>query len=142
MNQILLIGRLARDVELKHTKNGTPVASFRLAVDRDYKDKETGERGTDWIDCTAWRGTAELAAKYLGKGRLVAVQGRLQIRQYEDSQGIRRTGAEVVVGSIQFCDSRPRSTQEEPAYAPAAAGASLGGGYGAYAPAAGGDLPF
>ena len=142
------MGYVARSVDTKYTKSGIPVAHFRLAVDREFKDKDTGERATDWINCTAWRSTAELAAKYLGKGRLVVVQGRLQIQEYQDSQGNRRTGAEIVVNSIHFCDKKPQAQQEQPAYAPAAAyapvaaGAYHSGGYGGDDLAAGGDLPF
>ena len=73
LNHITIMGRLGRDPELRHTQSGTPVASFSLAVDRDFKDKNTGERTTDWIDVVAWRSTGEFASKYLSKGRMAAL---------------------------------------------------------------------
>ena len=106
LNRIIIMGRLARDPELRHTQTGTPVASFRLAVDRDFRDKNTGERATDWIDVVAWRGTAEFASKFLAKGRLAVVEGRLQMRDWTDKDGNRRTSAEVVADNIYFADSR------------------------------------
>ena len=106
LNRIIIMGRLARDPELRHTQSGTPVASFTLAVDRDFKDKSTGERATDWIDVVAWRGTGEFAARYLSKGRMAVVDGRLQMRDWTDKDGNRRTSAEVVADSVYFADSR------------------------------------
>ena len=106
LNHIVIMGRLARDPELRHTTTGTPVASFRLAVDRDYKDKNTGERGTDWIDVVAWRGTAEFVTRFFGKGRMVVVEGRLQVRGWTDKNGQQRTTAEVVAENVYFGDSR------------------------------------
>ena len=82
LNRIILMGRLTRDPELRHTQTGTPVASFSLAVDRDFKDKSTGERTTDFIDVVAWRSTAEFVSKYFTKGRMAVVEGRLQIRDW------------------------------------------------------------
>ena len=106
LNHIVIMGRLARDPELRHTQTGTPVASFTLAVDRDFKDKTTGERTTDWIDVVAWRGSAEFAAKYFTKGRMAVVEGRLQIRDWTDKDGNKRRAAEVVADNIYFGDSR------------------------------------
>ena len=106
LNHIVIMGRLARDPELRHTQTGTPVASFRLAVDRDFKDKNTGERTTDWIDVVAWRGTGEFVSRYFSKGRMAVVEGRLQIREWTDKEGNRRTTAEVVADNIYFGDSR------------------------------------
>ena len=106
LNRIVIMGRLARDPELRHTQTGTPVASFRLAVDRDYKDKTTGERATDWIDVVAWRSTGEFASRYLAKGRLAVVEGRLQMRDWTDKDGNKRTTAEVMAENIYFGDSR------------------------------------
>ena len=106
LNHIVIMGRLARDPELRHTQSGTPVATFRLAVDRDYKDKTTGERGTDWIDVVAWRSTGEFVSRYLSKGRLTVVEGRLQMREWTDKEGNRRTTAEVVADNVYFGDSR------------------------------------
>ena len=106
LNRIIIMGRLARDPELRHTQTGTPVATFRLAVDRDFKDKNTGERVTDWIDVVAWRNTGEFVSRYFTKGRLAVVEGRLQMREWTDKEGNRRTTAEVVADNVYFGDSR------------------------------------
>ena len=89
LNRIILMGRLTRDPELRHTQTGTPVASFSLAVDRDFKDKTTGEKSTDFIDVVAWRNSAEFVSRYFTKGRMAVVEGRLQIRPWQD-RGRRR----------------------------------------------------
>lgn len=106
LNHIVIMGRLARDPELRHTQNGTPVATFRLAVDRDFKDKNTGERVTDWIDVVAWRGTGEFVSRYFSKGRMAVVEGRLQMREWTDKDNNRRVTAEVVADSVYFGDSK------------------------------------
>ncbi|MBE0467192.1 MAG: single-stranded DNA-binding protein [Candidatus Desulforudis sp.] len=103
LNRVILIGRLTRDPELRYTPSGTPVAKFSLAIDRPFLDKQ-GNRGTDFIDVVAWRKLGELCARYLGKGRLAAVEGRLEIRAYDDNQGIRRKVAEVVADNVRFLD--------------------------------------
>ncbi len=120
LNRVILIGRLVADAELRYTPSGVPVASLRLAVDRRFKG-QSGERETDFINIIAWRKTAEFAANYLGKGRLVAVEGRLQIRQWTTNDGQKRTTAEVVADNIQGLD-RPReqvarTPEAEAAYA-------------------------
>jgi len=102
MNQIAIMGRLTRDPELRETANGTPVASFSLAVDRGYTPKDGGERQTDFINCVAWRGTAQFVSKYFVKGKMAAVTGRLQIRSYTDKDGNNRQAAEVVADNIYF----------------------------------------
>ena len=106
LNRCIIMGRLGKDPELRHTQTGTPVATFTLAVDRDSKDKNTGERAADWIPVVAWRGTGEFAAKYLSKGRMAVVEGRLQIREWTDKSGNKRTTAEVVADSVYFGDSK------------------------------------
>ena len=106
LNKIFLMGRLTRDVELRRTNGGTAVASFSLAVDRDFRDKQTGEKATDFIDCVAWRGTAEFVQKYIGKGRQVVVEGRLQMRDWTDKDGNKRRSAEVVCDNVYFADSK------------------------------------
>ena len=106
LNHIVIMGRLARDPELRHTQTGTPVASFRLAVDRDFKDKNTGERATDWIDVVAWRQTGEFVSRYFTKGRMAVVEGRLQIRDWTDRDGGKRRSAEVVADNVYFGDSK------------------------------------
>ena len=105
LNKIILMGRLAREPELKRTTSGTAVTSFSLAVDRDFKS-QSGEKETDWIDCVAWRGTAETVCKYFTKGRMMIVVGRLQIRDWTDKDGGKRRSAEVVADNVYFADSK------------------------------------
>ena len=101
LNKIMIQGRLTRDVELRRTGTGTAVASFTLAVDRDFGDKET-----DFIECVAWKNTAEFVDKYFSKGRMAIVVGRLQIRNWNDKDGNKRKTAEVVAESVYFGDSK------------------------------------
>ena len=105
LNHIVLMGRLTRDPELRHTGSGIAVASFALAVDRDFKSQD-GEKETDFIDIVAWRNTAEFVSKYFSKGRMAVVSGRLQIRNWTDKEGNKRRSAEVVADNIYFGDSR------------------------------------
>lgn len=105
LNHIVLLGRIARDIELRHTQDGTAVTSFTLAVDRDVKGRD-GHRETDWIDVVAWRGMAEFVSRYLGKGRMVVVEGRLQMRDWMDKAGNKRRSAEVIADSVYFADSK------------------------------------
>lgn len=107
LNRVILIGRLARDPELRYTPSGTPVGRFTLAVDRPFVNRQ-GQRDADFIDVVVWQKLAEVCVKNLGKGRLVAVEGRLQIRSYDDNQGVRRRAAEVVAETVKFLD-RPRA---------------------------------
>ena len=106
LNKIFLQGRLVADPELRQTPSGVSVATFRLAVDRDFKSKETGEKETDFVTVVAWRGTAEFVSRFFGKGRMAIVEGRLQMRNYTDRDGNKRTAAEVVADNIYFGDSR------------------------------------
>jgi len=106
MNHVVLMGRLTRDPELRHTQVGTPVSTFTLAVDRGYTPKDGGERQTDFIDIVAWRNTAEFVAKYFVKGQMAAVTGRLQIRDWTDKDGNKRRSAEVVADNVYFTDSK------------------------------------
>ena len=115
LNHIILMGRLTRDPELRQTQSGTTVASFSLAVDRDFSDKSTGQRPTDFIDIVAWRNTAEFVSKYFSKGRMAVVEGRLQIRDWEDSNGNKRRSAEVVAEHVYFGDSKREGGGERPA---------------------------
>ncbi len=105
LNKIFLMGRLTRDPELRRTGSGTAVASFSLAVDRDFKS-QSGEKETDFIDIVAWRNTAEFVSKYFTKGRMAVVEGRLQIRDWTDKEGNKRRSSEVVADSIYFGDSK------------------------------------
>lgn len=105
LNRIVLIGRLTRDPELRYVPSGHPVASFTLAVDRSFANQQ-GERETDFIDIVAWRKLAEQVSQHLSKGRLVAVEGRLQIRSYETQDGQKRRVAEVVADGVRFLDRK------------------------------------
>lgn len=112
LNQIVLMGRLTRDPELRHTQSGLSVASFTIAVDRDY-GQNGEEKQTDFIDIVAWRNTAEFVSKYFAKGRMAVVNGRLQIRDWTDKDGNKRRNAEVLADRVYFGDSKredaPRS---------------------------------
>jgi len=105
LNHICIAGRMVRDPEIRHTGTGTAVASFTLAVDRDFKD-QSGNRETDFIDVTAWRNTAEFVSRYFTKGRMAVVSGRLQIRSWTDKEGNKRRTAEVVADNVYFGDSQ------------------------------------
>ena len=106
LNHITIMGRLTRDPELRRTSSGIAVASFTLAVDRDFGSREGGERETDFIDCVAWRQTGEFVSKYFAKGRMAVVSGRLQIRNWTDKEGNKRRTAEVVAENVYFGDSK------------------------------------
>ena len=106
LNKCFFQGRLTRDPELRHTQNGVAVAAFTLAVDRDLKDKTTGERATDFIDCVAWRGTAEFVCRFFSKGQMAVVVGPLQFRSWTDKEGNKRRTAEVLAESVYFADSK------------------------------------
>ena len=157
LNRIVLMGRLARDPELRRTQSGVSVTSFRLACDRDFKS-QSGEKETDWIDVVAWRSTAEFVSKYFAKGRMAIVEGRLQTRDWTDKEGNKRTAVEVVADNIYFGDSKrdgaPGGTYDAPpAYgAPSYAAPAYNAPAGGYAAPVGGgfaeieeedgDLPF
>ena len=106
LNHITLMGRLVRDPELRRTGSGVAVASFRIAVDRDFAPKDGGERKADFIDCVAWRQTGEFISKFFPKGRMIVVSGRLQIRSWTDKDGNKRRTAEVVADNCYFGDSK------------------------------------
>ncbi len=106
LNHITIMGRLTRDPELRMTQSQTQVASFTLAVDRDFGGRDGGEKQADFIDCVAWRQTAEFVGKYFSKGRMAVVSGRLQSRKWEDREGNKRTSWEVVADNVYFGDSR------------------------------------
>ena len=130
LNKIFLMGRMTKDPELRHTQSGTAVASFTLAVDRDFKDKQTGEKATDFIDIVAWRQTAEFVSRYFTKGRMAVVVGSLQLRDWTDKEGNKRRTAEVVAENVYFGDSKRTDTT------------SPVGGESAYQEEDSGDLPF
>ena len=105
LNHITIMGRLTATPELKTTPSGASVTGFTLAVERDYKDKETGGRATDFIDVVAWRGAAEFVTRYFSKGRMAVVSGRLQLRDYTDKDGNKRRVAEVLAENVYFGDN-------------------------------------
>lgn len=113
MNVVCIMGRIATDIELRHTQNGVATSTFRVAVDRDFRDKD-GNKRTDFLNVVCWRGTAEFISKYMGKGRLVGVTGRLQVRDYTDKDGNKRTVTEIVASDVYFGDSKKeQKTLEE-----------------------------
>ena len=107
LNSVTIMGRLAKDPELRKTTNGTSVSSFRLAVSRDYQKVET-----DWIDVIAWKQTAEFVSRYFSKGRIAIVQGRLQSRSWTDKNGNRRDVVEVVADHVYFGDSQKEDKKD------------------------------
>ena len=116
LNKCFLQGRLTGDPDLRHTQNGVAVATFRLAVNRDFKDKD-GERKADFISIVCWRGTAEFVSRFFAKGSMAVVDGRLQVREYTDKDGNRRYATEVIAENVYFSESRKRDDvmQETPA---------------------------
>lgn len=118
LNRIVLMGRLTRDPELRRTGSGTAVASFTIAVDRDFKG-QGGEKETDFIDIVAWRSSAEFVSKYFSKGRMAVVEGRLQIRDWTDKEGSKRRSAEVVADNVYFGDSKKDGNATGASYASA-----------------------
>ena len=116
LNKSIIMGRFVRDPEIRHTNSGTPVTSFTLAVDRDFKDKETGEKKADFIDCVAWRATAEFVYRFFSKGRMATVEGRLQIRDWTDKDGKKRYAAEIVADNVYFADSKKEDRAEAVEY--------------------------
>ena len=111
LNHITIMGRLTKDPELRRTQSGTAVTSFSLAVDRDFKN-QSGEKETDFIECVAWKNTAEFVSKYFQKGRMAVVSGRLQLRDWTDKEGTKRRIAEIVADNVYFSDSKQEQKQE------------------------------
>ena len=143
LNHITIMGRLTRDPELRRTGSGIAVASFTVAVDRDFGGRDGGEKETDFIDCVAWRQTGEFVSKYFTKGRMIVVSGRLQIRSWTDKDGNKRRTAEVVADNCYFGDSK-RDSDGGSSYGGntyggnSYGGNNYGGGYSAPAPSYGG----
>lgn len=113
LNTITIMGRLTRDPELRYTQSNTPVASFTLAVDRDFSGRDGGDKQTDFIDCVAWRGTGEFVDRYFSKGSMAIVSGRLQIRSWTDDNGNKRRNAEVVGEHVYFGESKRREASAD-----------------------------
>ena len=150
LNKVFVMGRLTRDPELRRTQSGTAVASFSLAVDRDYKS-QSGEKETDFFDVVAWRTTGEFVAKYFTKGRMAVVEGRLQVRQWQDKDGNNRRSTEIIAENVYFGDSKKDGSGNTGNYgaqtytAPDGGyAAPTGGAYGGFAEIdeEDGDLPF
>ena len=110
LNKIFVMGRLTHDPELRRTGSGTPVCSFSIACDRDFKS-QSGEKETDFFDVVAWRTTGEFVSKYFTKGRMVVVEGRLQIREWQDKEGNKHRSAEINADNVYFGDSRPAQAE-------------------------------
>ena len=115
LNHIVVMGRLTRDPELRYTQSQLPVVSFSVAVDRDFGGRDGGEKQTDFIDCVAWRHTAEFVSKYFAKGSMAVVSGRLQIRDWTDRDGNKRRSAEIVADNVYFGESKRRDEGGAPA---------------------------
>ena len=122
MNKVFLIGNLTRDPEIRETPSGVSVCRFSIAVQRPYSSQD-GERQTDFFNCTAWRATAETIARYTKKGNKVAVTGSIQLRNYEDNQGVKRTAVDIIVQDIEFLTPRTADGFDEVADAPRASAA-------------------
>ena len=145
LNKVVIMGRLARDPELRRIQSGVSVTSFRIACDRDFKS-QNGEKETDWIDIVAWRNTAEFVSKYFQKGRMAIVEGRLQTRDWTDKDGNRRVAVEVVADNVYFGDSKRDggNSFDAPSFDAPAGGyaAPVGGNQFAEIDEEDGDLPF
>ena len=115
LNHIVVMGRLTRDPELRYTQSQLPVVSFTVAVDRDFGGRDGGDKQTDFIDCVAWRHTAEFVSKYFAKGSMAVVSGRLQIRDWTDRDGNKRRSAEIVADNVYFGESKRRDEGSAPA---------------------------
>lgn len=138
LNHIVIMGRLARDPESRTTQSGVSVCNFTVAVDRDYKNGD--EKVTDWIDCVAWRGTAEFVQKYMSKGRMVVVSGSLQSRKWQDKEGNNRTSWEVQAQNVYFADSKRDGDSGSGGGSPAPASPDVT--YDELGDAQDGELPF
>ena len=128
LNKVILMGRLTRDPELRHTQSDVPVASFSLAVDRGFSRRDENQQNVDFINIVAWRNTAEFVSKWFSKGQLVAVSGRLQVRSYKDRDGNNRTACEVVADEVFFAESkRDSASSAAPSFASAPSASDMGG---------------
>ena len=131
LNHITIMGRLVRDPELRRTGSGIAVASFTVAVDRDFADKSSGEKETDFIECVAWRQLGEFVSKHFTKGRMIVVSGRLQVRKWKNKDGENRYTTEVLAENCYFGDSKKESSGNAPDYAPDNCYGQYAGGYSA-----------
>lgn len=106
LNKVILMGRLTKDPELKNTQSGVPMCRFSVAVERRFADKITGQRETDFLNCTAFRGTAEFLARYFSKGSMVLVEGSIQNNNYTDNNGTKRYSHNIMVDNVSFCGGK------------------------------------
>jgi len=113
LNHIVVMGRLTHNPELRSTQSGVNVCSFSIACDRDFKSKDSKEKETDFIDCVAWRSTAEFVTRYFAKGRMAVVSGRLQLRDWKDKDGNNRRSAEIVADNVYFGDSKNKGQEPQ-----------------------------
>ena len=129
LNHIVIMGRLVQDPVLRTTQSGVNVASFTVAVDRDFAGRDGSDRQTDFIDCVAWRQTGEFVSKYFQKGRMIVVSGRLQSRKWQDRDGNNRTNWEIQADNVYFGDSNPSGQASGGQPSGGRSGGSYGGGY-------------
>jgi single-strand DNA-binding protein len=145
LNKVILMGRLTRDPEFRQTTSGVPVCKFSVAVNRQFANKQTGERETDFIDCDAWRNTAEFVSRYFSKGSMILVEGQLRNNNYTDNNGVKHYSMRVLVDNVSFCESKGNGAQGGD-YAQGGGyqqqgGYAQQGGYGQPAPQGGGYAP-
>lgn len=116
LNKVIIMGRLTRDPDFKHTQSGIEMCTFSVAVDRQFKDSKTGERLTDFLDCTAFRGTAVFISRYFNKGNMILVEGNIQNNNYTDNNGVKHYSNKIIVENVSFCGGKNEneSTQTEP----------------------------
>lgn len=129
LNTIIIMGRLTRDPELRRTGSGLAVASFSVAVERDFPNKDTGEKEVDFIDCVAWRHTGEFVSKWFTKGSMIVVSGRLQMKNWTDKDGNKRVSAEIVAENVYFSESKKKESNTVPGNTGISYGAPNYGGY-------------
>lgn len=118
LNRVILMGRLTRDPEFKQTTSGVSVCRFSMAINRQFANKETGERETDFVECDAWRSTAEFVARYFTKGNMILVEGELRNNNYTDNNGVKHYGMRVLVNSVSFCESKKSDGDQTEAQQP------------------------
>ena len=118
LNKVIIMGRLTRDPDFKHTQSGVAICKFSVAVERQFKDSKTGERLTDFLDCTAFRGTAEFISRYFSKGNMILVEGNIQNNNYTDNNGVKHYSNNIMVENVSFCGGKSNGgeqAQTEPA---------------------------
>ena len=128
LNKVILMGRLTRDPEFRQTTSGVPVCRFSIAINRQFANKQTGERETDFIDCDAWRSTAEFVSRYFNKGSMILVEGQLRNNNYTDNNGVKHYSMRVLVDNVSFCESKGNGQGGD--YSQQGSYQQQGGGYG------------